>query len=183
MENSVINDLVLKSKAGNRTAFAELVTIFQPKIFTLTFRLLCHEDNAKDAMQDTFLKAWLKLKTYNDDYCFSTWIFSIATHLCLDRLKSKKHSQTIALSENHQEFFSENENITAKMENKEIMQQIVWLTQQLTPKQKIVFALRYLEGLEIAEINQITGMSAKKINSNLYLARQTISKKMGYLRK
>jgi RNA polymerase sigma-70 factor (ECF subfamily) len=77
------------------------------------------------------------------------------------RLRKKGKSQ------NYQDFLE-----------KETARVIVTLTNELTPKQKMLFALRYLEEMEVAEIVEITGLSPEKIKSNLYLARQTIVKKL-----
>jgi RNA polymerase sigma-70 factor (ECF subfamily) len=70
------------------------------------------------------------------------------------------------------------EDLERTLINAELALIISSLTNDLTPKQKLVFTLRDLEGLEIAEIETITRLSAAKIKSNLYLARQYIRKKI-----
>ena len=58
-------ELVDRSQRKDTAAFAQLVTEFQPMVFRLAFRLLCDEDEARDITQETFVKVWLSLKTYN----------------------------------------------------------------------------------------------------------------------
>ena len=81
-------ELVDRSQRKDTTAFAQLVTEFQPMVFRLAFRLLCDEDEARDITQETFVKVWLSLKTYNRKNRFSTWLYKITCNTCYDRLRS-----------------------------------------------------------------------------------------------
>jgi RNA polymerase sigma-70 factor (ECF subfamily) len=139
---------------------------------------MCNEEEAKDIVQETFIKVWLNLASYNVEKKFSTWIYAIAAHLCLDRLKSKKSHYPVESIDKALNNFVTVENVEQKLINAELGNIILALTNELTPKQKIVFTLRCLEELEIEEIIQITGMTAGKIKSNLFLARQTIRQKL-----
>ncbi len=65
---------------------------FQPLVFRLAFRLLCDEDEARDITQETFVKVWLSLKTYNQENRLSTWLYKITCNTCYDRLRSLRHS-------------------------------------------------------------------------------------------
>ena len=80
-------ELVDRSQRKDTTAFAQLVTEFQPMVFRLAFRLLCDEDEARDITQETFVKVWLSLKTYNRKNRFSTWLYKITCNACYDRLR------------------------------------------------------------------------------------------------
>jgi RNA polymerase sigma-70 factor, ECF subfamily len=88
------------------------------------------------------------------------------------------HLQVKAIDETLNDLMS-SDNIEDGLINTELVHIIVALTDTLTPKQKIVFTLRDLEGLEVDEVSQITGLSAKQIKSNLFLARQAIRNKLG----
>jgi RNA polymerase sigma-70 factor (ECF subfamily) len=143
--------------------------------------MLCNEEEAKDTVQETFIKVWLNLEHYHTDKKFSTWVYAIATNLCLDKLKSSKHIyQSNATDEALLNQISE-DNVEQSMINSELGDIILRLTSGLTPKQKMVFTLRYLEDIEIDEIVQITGLTPAKIKSNLFLARQTIRRKLEIL--
>ena len=85
-------ELVDRSQRKDTAAFAQLVTEFQPMVFRLAFRLLCDEDEARDITQETFVKVWLSLKTYNRKNRFSTWLYKITCNACYDRLRSLRHS-------------------------------------------------------------------------------------------
>jgi len=178
MDKSTLSELIECSKKNDSSAFRKIVEEYQYMVYTLSFRLLCNEEEARDAVQDTFIKVWLNLNKYNTDQKFSTWLYTIGTNLCLDKLKKRKN--IIQQNSNDEALLNlvSSENIEQNLINSELGEIILSLTNELTPKQKVVFTLRFLEELEVEEIIIITGLSAEKIKSNLYLARQTIRKKL-----
>jgi len=178
MDKSTLNDLIKASIRNDEKAFRIIVKTYQSMIYSLSFRILCNEEEAKDIVQETFLRVWLNLNRYQKDKKFSTWIYAIASNLCLDKLKSLKQNQYSNTIDDTINNMISSDNIEQSIINKELVEIILRLTDDLTPKQKIVFILRYLEDIEVNEIVQITGMSTNKIKSNLFLARQTIRKRL-----
>ena len=171
-----IEDLVERSKQHDTAAFRQLVEICQPFVFRLAFRLLCNEEESKDIVQETFIRVWLHLHRYHHGARFSTWLYKIACNLCYDRLRAMKRSVTnIDLSEID---LPDDHDIEQSLVNRNLKEWIITLTHDLTPKQRLVFTLRDIEGMELEEVKKITGMSGAKIKSNLYLARQYIRKKI-----
>jgi RNA polymerase sigma-70 factor (ECF subfamily) len=158
---------------GCPLAFEAIVDIYGKRIFALSFKLLRDEEDARDAAQETFIKIWNKRHTFHQTMKFSTWIYAIASHECYDRLRKQKvrnrsvHEEVCLKIPSHED--QENDFI-----NKELAQLINAYTCNLTAKQRLVFTLRDIEGLEITEIVTITGLTPAKIKSNLYLARQTV---------
>lgn len=179
MHQATVNELIYLSMQDDAHAFRKLVEAHQSMVYTLAFRLLCNEEDAKDIVQETFIKVWKHLDSFKPELKFSTWLYTIAANQCYDKLKKAKHNFTLSLDNlNAISEFISNENIESTVINTELAQIISSLTGGLTPKQKLVFTLRDIEGLEIEEIETITGLSAGKIKSNLYLARQYIRKKI-----
>jgi len=179
MHQSTVNDLVFLSKENDAQAFRKLVEAYQPMVYSLAFRLLCNADDAKDIVQETFIKAWRQIHSFNTQLKFSTWLYSITAHHCYDKLRKEKRHGTLRLDDQQlvQTIIS-NEDLEKTLIEADMAKLITALTTELTPKQKLVFTLRDLEGLEIEEIKTITSLSAEKIKSNLYLARQYIRKKI-----
>lgn len=175
MQEHTISQWIVQSQEGDTIAFGQIVTAFQAQVFAYVFRLVGNEEDAKDVVQETFVKAWTYCKTYKPAFRFSTWLYTIATNCCYDYLKVKKRvtklsgEQMIALSDQ-----LKNIDLEQQIINKHIATLIVQLTNGLTPTQKLVFTLKYLEGLETEEIILITKLSAEKIKSNLYLAKKQI---------
>lgn len=180
MDQDQIHHLIDKSRQKDTQAFALLVTEFQEMVFRLAFRLLCDENEAKDIVQDTFVKVWLSIHKYDDSCRFSTWIYKITSNTCYDRLRSLQHLPSSYPADMNPHIASE-EDIEESIVNKELKDLILHFTEELTPKQKLVFTLRDLEELEVAEVITITGMSADKIKHNLYQARKQIRFKLNQI--
>jgi len=177
MDQNTLNDLIASCKRNDGNAFRQLVECHQPMIYSLAYRLLCNEEEAKDAVQETFIRVWMNLHGFDTNRKFSTWVYAIATNLCYDKLKSTRHFSRCLPLETLNEVIS-NEDVEKKMIDSELGALISTLTDELTPKQKIVFTLSDLEDLETEEIVLITGMTASQIKSNLFLARQALRKKL-----
>ncbi len=179
MHQSTVKELIILSRQNDAQAFRKLVEAHQSMVYSLAFRLLCNHEDAKDITQETFIKVWKQIHNVNTELRFSTWLYSITANLCYDKLKKAKHKYTLRIEDQNtlSEFIS-NENIEKNVINEDLSRIILSMSSDLTPKQKLVFTLRDLEGLEIEEIKSITNLSAGKIKSNLYLARQFIRRKI-----
>lgn len=178
MDKLTLNEIIEQSKRNDQKSFRKIVEVYQSMIYSLAFRIMCNEEEAKDIVQETFIRVWTNLSSYQQDKKFSTWIYAIATNLCLDKLKSSKQRfKSESLNENVNLLIS-SENADKRLIDSELGEVILSLTNELTPKQKIVFTLRYIEDMEMDEIVEITGLTSEKIKSNLYLARQAIRTKI-----
>ena len=181
MEQQHVNKLISRSKQDDLEAFRKLVEGHQSFVYSLSFRLLCNEDDARDAVQETFIRVWKNLERFNTDMRFSTWLYKIASNICYDRMKALKRRNNLVSFDientsllNHASL----ENIEITVINAELAELIKFFTNDLAPKQKLVFTLHDLEGLEVDEIVVITGLSPGKIKSNLYCARQCLRGKL-----
>ncbi|QEH40489.1 RNA polymerase sigma factor [Chitinophaga sp. XS-30] len=175
MHEQSLNEWIARCQQGDTAAFGQIVTLYQSQIFAYVFRLVGNEDDAKDVVQETFLRAWTYCKTYDPKFRFRTWLYTIATNCSYDYLRSKK--TLVPYAEENIILLSDqlaNSNLEQQLLNRNIASVIAQLTHSLTPKQKLVFTLKYLEGLETEEITVITRLTAEKVKSNLYLAKKNI---------
>jgi RNA polymerase sigma-70 factor (ECF subfamily) len=170
-----MSDLLKQCRQHDAYAFRKLVEMHQPMVYSFAFRMLCNEEDARDAVQDTFIRVWKNMDKYNPEQKFTTWLFAIASNLCCDKIRSSKRKLN-AEEDEILSFLSTEENLEETAIRSDLARVIGVLTDNLTPKQKLVFTLRDLEGFEPEEVERITGMTAGKIKSNLYLARQSIRK-------
>jgi RNA polymerase sigma-70 factor, ECF subfamily len=181
MHQQTTTNLILLSRQNDMNAFRQLVESHQSMVFSLAFRLLCNENDAEDVVQETFVRVWKNLNKYKIEMKFSTWIYKITSNLCYDKLRLFKRNNTLrTINIDNISILNicSDENIEKSLINSELAKIITNLTNDLTPKQKLVFTLRDLEGIEVDEIEAITGLSSAKIKSNLFLARQYIRQKM-----
>lgn len=180
IDQDKIQQLIDKSKRNDKFAFGQLVLEYQELVFRLAFRLLCHEDEARDMVQEVFVKVWQSLDKYDETYRFSTWIYKITSNICYDRLRSLQRSPSYYASVIDVEVYNidAEEDAERVLFNQELCELILQFTRELTPKQKMVFTLRDIEDLDVQEVMTITGMSAESIKQNLYHARKNIRNKI-----
>ena len=178
-QQSILIDknLIEECRGGNFNNFRKIVELTSPFAFTVAFRILGDEDQAKDIVQETMVTIWQKLKKIKSAEGYKTWMYRIVVNKCYDQLrKKKKHpeftgdEQTWALISN-----SISEGPSADLENKETAGIISLLTNRLSPKQKTVFILSDIEEMSYDEISEITGMSKSGLKANLHYARKNIS--------
>lgn len=190
MQNNIpceqLNELIDKSKKGDVRAFEIIVKTYQRYAFAVSFRILCCEDDAKDVVQESFVRIWKHIKSYDSKVKFTTWMYKIIVHLCYDRLKSEKRRKKMfdSMTNESSEIKSLSQiNLEREFSNKETADLIKSFSEELSEKQKMVFVLRDLEDLSIQEVIEITGMSESSVKTNLFFARQNIRKKIIELEK
>jgi len=172
------NQILARCKDGDRESFRWVVTTNQQRIFSLALKMLADEEEAKDVVQETFIRVWQKLDAYDLQRPFSTWLYTIATRLCLDRLKQMRAVNSLPLDEQRLHRFAADADSYRALENREWVSIVRLLAEGLSAKQRLVFTLCQLEGLPSSEVELITGMDARQMKSNLYVARQTIRKRL-----
>ena len=176
-------DIISRCKAGDKTAFRSVVQNCQGMVYSLSLKMLADVEEAKDVVQDTFIKVWQNMGSYDVRYSFNTWVYTIASRLCLDRLRKVRPIGPDQADERIFETVADDSDPERQLESSEWVSVIKVLADELSGKQRLVFTLSQLEGLETARIMEITGLDADQIKSNLYAAKKNIRErliKMGY---
>lgn len=179
----ISTDIIERCKSGDKDAFRILVKAYHRMLFSLSLKMLCNEEDAKDAVQESFIKIWQSIDMFRNGNNFTTWVYTIATRLCIDRLRVKK--RYLAESDDEVLFgnFVADDNPEAEIENRQWVAIVRTLCGSLPEKQRLAFTLCRLEGLSPSDVEQITGMTVEQIKSNLYIAHKSIReklKKLGY---
>ena len=172
------SEILKRCQHGDKAAFRWVVQSYQRLVFSLALKMLCDEEESKDIVQETFIRVWQNLDSYEPGRPFITWLYTIATRLCLDRLKGMKQLVPLAEDELMLRQFASSSSEGRAIENREWVAIVRMLAAELSTKQRLVFTLCHLEELSSSEVEQITGMDAKQVKSNLYVARQTIRKRL-----
>ena len=170
-------EFITRAINGEQYAFRRLVEQHQHFVFAVSFRLLGNRADAEDVVQETFVRLWKHLSRYRPEVKLSTWLYKIATNLCLDHLRSAHHKKSQRTVDTDEII------ISAETADKDVMatefrMAVREFSAALQPKQKAVFVLRELEGLSVEEVGDILSMSPDAIKSNLYHARTQITKWM-----
>jgi RNA polymerase sigma-70 factor, ECF subfamily len=169
--------LIEECRGGNFNNFRKLVDETSPFAYSVAFRMLGDEDQAKDVVQETMITIWQKLKKIKSAEVYKTWIYRIVVNKCYDQLRKRKRNPEFVTDEKTWALISNSisEGPSKVLENSETARIISLLTNRLSPKQKAVFVLSDLEEMSNDEISAITGMSKSGIKANLHHARKNIS--------
>lgn len=180
----IANDIIIRCKEGDTRAFGLLMRKHQNMVFSLALKMLADEREAEDVVQDVFVHVWQHIKQYAPKKGdFAAWVYVIAAHVCLDRIKRQKPLMATAYDESAFCRYMSGRNPEQQLCNKDWVSIVKVLASKLSPKQRTVFTLRMLENRSVDEITTITGIQPDKIKSNLYVARQKIMeqlKRLGY---
>jgi len=170
---------VLRSQSGDQEAFAKLVELYQVPIHNLAYRMLGSATEAEDATQETFLRAYIRLDTYDPNRKFSSWILSIASHYCIDRLR-RRRGNWLSAEEIQAWHWVPDQNpkpeaITIGHEQRDAIR---CLLDQLPPHYRLVIVLRYWYGLSYEEMAEVTQSTKSAIKSRLHRARRIMAIKL-----
>lgn len=162
---------------GNDEAFALLVEAYQRPVFNLCFRMLGDAAEAEDAAQETFLKAYRGLSRYDPDRSFTTWLLSIASHHCIDRMRRRRF-MTVSLDEllPSQERPDTAPGPEAALTGREQGEAIRELLKGLGSKDRAAVILRYWYEMSYEEISNTLSLSVSAVKSRLHRARREMAK-------
>ncbi|HKA03670.1 MAG TPA: sigma-70 family RNA polymerase sigma factor, partial [Acidimicrobiales bacterium] len=89
-------DVLARARAGDEAAFADLVQPHERALFRHCYRMFGSGHEAEDAVQDTLVRAWRRLDSYDGRGAFGGWLYRIATNVCLDRLRTRRRRSAAA---------------------------------------------------------------------------------------
>jgi RNA polymerase sigma-70 factor, ECF subfamily len=173
---------------GDQDAFAEIVEIYSNSIFQLGYRMLGNRHEAEDIAQEAFIRAYVNIKSFNQDLKFSTWLFRIATNLCIDRIRKKKPdyyldaevSGTDGLTMYSQ--LSSNSPLPEnELESLELHETVQKEILKLPEKYRSVIVLKYMEELSLNEISEILDMPLGTVKTRIHRGREALRQQLRYV--
>ncbi len=177
--------VVSAAKAGDLTAFEELVNRYERKIFRLAQNITQNREDAEDVIQDAFLKSFEHLSEFQGDSRFYTWLVRIAVNEALMKLRKRRPNQVSLddpvkseddlMPREIQDWGPTPEQRYAQTELHGILSEVIG---QLDPTFRIVFVLRDIEELSTAETAQVLGLSVPAVKSRLLRARLKLRQKL-----
>jgi RNA polymerase sigma-70 factor, ECF subfamily len=168
------HDIIAQARKGNQGAFTALVEAYQTPIYNLCYRMLGNADEAEDATQETFLRAYTQLGRYDPERPFKTWLFSVASHYCIDRLRRRRliwldiDDEPLAGHPALRERAAGPEDVTLRRERSADVQALLAV---LPPKDRAAVVMLYWYDLSYEEIAQATGATVGAVKSRLHRAR------------
>jgi len=177
---------------GHEGAFAELLRRYERPIFSLVYRMVRDRTLAEDLAQESFIRAFNAIESYNSKYKFSSWIFKIANNHTIDFLR-KKQLDTISIdgsphatSEQETErtrlvVESHDESPHEYVEHKELGSQIEQAIAKLRPEYRTAILLRHVEGYAYEEISEIMDLPLGTVKTYLHRARGELKEHLAHL--
>jgi RNA polymerase sigma factor (sigma-70 family) len=178
-------ELVFGLRQGDESAFRELVTQFQDRIFNTALGLLQHHTEAEDIAQEVFIQVFRSIQSFKGESLLSTWIYRITVTKSLDHLRSKKRKKrfgflsTLFGDYNMPVYEPEDFNHPGVLqENKEDAAILFKMIDQLPENQRTAFVLNKVEDLSYREIAAILNTTESAVDSLLQRAKQNLRKKL-----
>jgi RNA polymerase sigma-70 factor (ECF subfamily) len=166
-------------KAGDRAAFARLVELYSPHIYRLALKILNDPQDAEDVLQDTFIKAFKNLSSFENRSSISTWLYRIAVNEALMLIRKRK-PEAVSLDEEKEDEEGQvepveivdwcclPEGVLLSSESRRFLDDAI---QKLSPALKAVFILRDIEGLSVRETSEALSISEGAVKTRLLRAR------------
>jgi len=188
--NAADAELVLSAQKANMEPYEELVHRHRDKIYARAFSMLRNEEEALDISQEAWVKGWQRLKQFQGNSTFTTWMTRICINLCLDLLRKKQRQKTDSLDQMDEEpgggdrkIPIEEYNPTEGMERYELRQEIDKALEKLSYEHRTVLVLHEFEQMEYKEIAKSMQCSIGTVMSRLFYARRRLAKMLISLKK
>ena len=168
---------------GDQESFTLLLRKYRGAIFSLIYKMVQDKDETEDLVQETFIKAFSALSTFNDDYAFSTWLFKIASNNCIDHLR-KKRLHTYSLDKPTQ---SKEGTLTKELPDPIINPEMQLIESEkqllidlainnLSKKYRTAIIMRHKEEKSYEEISEALGIPLGTVKARIFRAREKLKK-------
>jgi len=165
--------LVQACLSGDSAAFGSLVDEYEGKLFNVAFQITGSREDAMDATQAAFVKAYEKLHTFDPSYRFFSWIYRIAINESLNHVKRRGRESML-----ESETAAETADPEQRVGDSETWRAVMRAMRELKPEHRAVVVLRHLEGLSYREIADILTIPENKVKSRLFSARRLLRNKL-----
>lgn len=160
---------------GDSQAFTQLVEAYQRPVYNLCYRMLGNAEDAEDASQETFLRAYRSIRRYDSSRAFSTWLLSIAAHYCIDQIRRHKHV-TISLEDMVvPDIPDASPGMETRLNQKEEQQRVREILDKLEPVDRAAVIMFYWYDFSYDEICQALSLSLSAVKSRLHRARHAMA--------
>lgn len=166
------NNLIIQVSEGNMEAFEQIYRKTSPFVYSVVLRITNNEEDARDVIQDVFIKIYKKIKSFNFRSSFNTWLYRIAVNTALNALKkrsiemNRRGDYDIAVETVHD---TEHIDKTVEEENQRYL--LKSLLEKLNPDQRACIVLREIEGMDYREIAETLHITINTVRSRLNRAR------------
>jgi len=167
-------DLILRARRGETEAYGELVTRYQTNIFNVCYRILHERAEAEDMAQESFMRAYDRLNTFDLERDFAPWMRRVAANVCLNHISSQKLTSELKEERDADESIRPEKQV----EVKERSEQIRTALASLPPHYRVVVELRHYQEMSYEEIASELNIPLSDVKSHLFRARKLLAEKL-----
>jgi len=179
-ENEDIQILLEKAREGDRAAFKTVVSLYQQRVFLLAYSILRHREDAMDIVQETFLRLYLKLESFEREKSFQAWLFRITKNLCIDYYRKnygrRNGLQSVRRIEEMNVVADDGPDNPASSDLRQVFSRSL---EKLGDRQRLVFVMKHYNGLQYQEIAQVLKISVGTVKSLHFKAVQNLRRLLG----
>lgn len=180
MSDNELN-LVSRARKGDRDAFAALLERYEKQVYHQALRMVGNPEDAADVTQETFLKVWQGLPSFQGDSSFSTWLYRLTGNTCIDHLRKEKKRRGDASLDDEERDFSAYLSAPAPtpqraLEEQELQKAVAEGLAQLSDEHRQVLILREINGLSYDEIAAVLNVTEGTVKSRIARARLALAK-------
>ncbi len=170
-------ELLLSAQKGDQQAFAAIVQSYQRPVYNLCYRMLGNQQEAEDATQETFIRAYTNLTKFNADRKFINWVLTIASNHCVDRLRKRRINWSSLEEDPLVEKVPMPDTIDPHRSavRQELSDQVQQLIDQLPPDYRTPLVLLYWYGYSYDEIAETMDLTVPAVKSRLHRARKRLA--------
>ena len=186
--DALVNKKIKQVLKGDQNAFADIVSLYQHKLYQVCYRMLGNSQESEDIAQEAFVRAYMNLHTFDQTRKFSTWLYRIATNLCIDRIRKKKPDYyldaEVAGTEGldmYSQIAADDQLPEEQIEQMELQDRIQYEIGCLPDKYRSVIVLKYIEELSLQEISEILDMPLGTVKTRIHRGREALRKQLNNL--
>ncbi len=167
-----------QARQGDKVAFSQLVEAYQGPVYNLAYRMLHNADEAEEAAQEAFIRAYTRLDSYDPSHKFSTWLLSITSNYCIDQIR-KRRALLLSIDEPlapHPALMSDKaQGPEAQLVHGQQADLVQDMLDELQPEYREAVVLRYWYELSYEEIADVMDTTVSAIKSRLFRARKQLA--------
>lgn len=185
---AVVKKRIKQIIKGDQDAFGEIVELYKNSIYQLCYRMLGNRHEAEDMAQEAFIRAFINIKSFNQDLKFSTWLFRIATNLCIDRMRKKKPDYYLDAEVSGTEGLTMYSQIPSnsplpenEIQSLELHETVQKEILKLPEKYRTAIVLKYIEELSLNEISEILDLPLGTVKTRIHRGREALRQQLRYV--
>jgi len=166
---------VIQAQRGDSDSFTQIIMQFEKPVFNLCYRMLGNAEDAEDAAQETFLRAYKSIRRYDRSRSFGTWLLSIAAHYCIDQIRKRRYPVVSVEELPVPDLPDLSPGMDSRLSTREEQNQVRSLLKALDPVDRAATIMYYWYDMSYDEICEVLDLSNSALKSRLHRSRKAMA--------